>query len=397
MNSELIALTSMSNGSGIELIDIDRCSQGFTSFKNCMAEPGCICQVSSGSSSFSGEGGSGDFLAVAQSKKPVVHVYQWGKPQAHFQCHTQEIVTSITSFLTFLVGGTKRGWIYLWDVSTGSLLRTWQAHFKSVNRLYVTKDSQFIISASGDGIGKVWDISKVMDASEDLAGPQAGRGASRSGAYRSWNPHTLPIKDMHVVDALGVIRVITCSLDKTIVMYDVHNGQQCLRLSLPEALEAVVSSPSEDFIMAGGSSGSIFRIDSSVASAAMSAMFTSSVVVGTDRHRNIGNAHLRGGVWEGHTSLGATIPGRGVDVVNHPSIFETLTGHIKAVTALMFSKNNTTLVSASEDGTLRTWNVWTKQCLHQCTPMNKCGISNALVSMSEPILSTILRLRCDVL
>lgn len=39
-----------------------------------------ICSVG-GPSSFSGQGSSGDYVVVAQSKKPQINVWQWGKPQ----------------------------------------------------------------------------------------------------------------------------------------------------------------------------------------------------------------------------------------------------------------------------------------------------------------------------
>lgn len=58
-----------------------------------------------------------------------------------------------------------------------------------------------------------------------------------------------------------------------------------------------------------------------------------------------------------------------------------LEGHSKAVTSVNFSRDNSSLVSASADGTVRVWNVWTRQCLREYAPLNKHGITNAMVSM----------------
>jgi WD40 repeat protein len=57
-----------------------------------------------------------------------------------------------------------------------------------------------------------------------------------------------------------------------------------------------------------------------------------------------------------------------------------LEGHSKAVTSVNFSRDNSSLISASADGTVRVWNVWTRQCLREYAPLNKHGITNAMVS-----------------
>ena len=54
-------------------------------------------------------------------------------------------------------------------------------------------------------------------------------------------------------------------------------------------------------------------------------------------------------------------------------------GHSKAITGLAVSQDNSTLVSSSSDGSLRVWNVWTRQCLRESKPLNKAAISNMLV------------------
>lgn len=43
---------------------------------------------------------------------------------------------------------------------------------------------------------------------------------------RSWSPHTLSAKDLHLVCGVSSLRVFTCSTDRTVVMYDVHSGKQ---------------------------------------------------------------------------------------------------------------------------------------------------------------------------
>lgn len=44
-----------------------------------------------------------------------------------------------------------------------------------------------------------------------------------------------------------------------------------------------------------------------------------------------------------------------------------LEGHIRAVTALVYSQSNGVLWSASEDGTIKIWNLATNACVHTIT------------------------------
>ena len=50
--------------------------------------------------------------------------------------------------------------------------------------------------------------------------------------HRSWSPHTLSVKDLHLINGTSSLRVLTCSTDRTVVMYDVHAGKQVRYLSL---------------------------------------------------------------------------------------------------------------------------------------------------------------------
>lgn len=119
-----------------------------------------------GISSFSGLGGCGDYIIAAQSKKPQINVWQWGKPHALMQCHVQEITTAIASDMTgfYLCGGTKGGRIFLWELSSGALVQSWQAHFKSLTTVTFSSCCNFLISTSEDGMIRVWDVVNILNS-----------------------------------------------------------------------------------------------------------------------------------------------------------------------------------------------------------------------------------------
>jgi pre-rRNA-processing protein IPI3 len=177
MNEVVIVTSSKDAGGGMGVVDLATGTPVCSNFKNCIAEPGSVCLTGVGYSSFSGAGACGDFIAVAQSKKPVINIYQWNKSQVLHQCHIQEITTSLASDPsgTFIFGGTKRGWIYAWEATSGALIVSWQAHFKSVTRLAVSDTGDFLISASEDGMARAWELAAVLDQSDTY-----GRAASAS-------------------------------------------------------------------------------------------------------------------------------------------------------------------------------------------------------------------------
>jgi pre-rRNA-processing protein IPI3 len=171
MNEIIVVTSSKDSGGGAAVIDLTTGTSVCSNFKNCITEPGAACIAGSGYSSFSGSGSCGDYVAVAQAKKPVIHIYQWGKPQVLHQCHVQEITTSLASDPSgcYLFGGTKRGWIYVWEVNSGALITSWQAHFKTVTKVEVVATGDYLVSASEDGMVRVWELALLLDQSESLS------------------------------------------------------------------------------------------------------------------------------------------------------------------------------------------------------------------------------------
>lgn len=97
--NEVILLTS-SKESNVVLVDCQTWSVS-VALKHCVADSGgTVCLLGRGRSGYSGDGAAGDYVAVAQAKKPLIHIWQWGKPQVMFACHVQEIVTSMASDFT---------------------------------------------------------------------------------------------------------------------------------------------------------------------------------------------------------------------------------------------------------------------------------------------------------
>ena len=367
--SEVILVTcSKESGGGMACLDVHLASTTgvCSNFKNCIADAHGLCVVS-GSSSYSGQGSAGDYIVASQSKKPMLNVYQWGKPQPHQQCHIQEITTSLAcdSTGTYILGGTKKGWIYCWEVGTGALLTSWQAHFKSVTKILFTPCGHLAVSCSEDGMARAWDVATLVQLDSS-----AGKKKTTHPPFRSWSPHTLAVKDMALCGtATTALRALTCSIDRTLVVFDVHANRQCFRLAMDQPMESLACNRTEDLVFLGATNGQILIVDLSVAAAGMTAAHAQVVVSHDTQTRPLAGAS--GSVY----------------ATRRDKPHAVLDGHTRSVTALACSVDNCTLVSGSEDGSVRVWDMWTRQCLRESKPLHKAGITSLLLLRRPEILS----------
>eukprot|EP01035_Chromulina_nebulosa_P019654 gene19654-25569_t len=88
--SEVLLITSSKDTEGIAIYDVITGSSIGPQFKNCMCDPNTITLIGKSISSYSGAGSCGDYIIASQSKKPVLHIWQWSKPQVVIYLAVQE-------------------------------------------------------------------------------------------------------------------------------------------------------------------------------------------------------------------------------------------------------------------------------------------------------------------
>lgn len=270
----------------------------------------------------------------------------------------------------------------MWEVSTGNLITAFQAHFKCISAIAISACGSYFVTGSTDGMVRLWDTVSVV-ATDPAAKNASNRNISpyryvyfvcvflstddliliyipysTANMHRSWSPHTMPVTGVMIQGAgvLGAspLRVLTCAMDRTVCLFDVSANRQIYRQQLPEAAECMATNPMGDFIAIGSTSGAIYALDSTLLAHSIHATST--------RKESITSKIL------------------GKEQGSSEAIYSTLEGHSRKITGLSFSMDNCTMVSGSEDGSVRVWDIWTKQCVREFKPLNKCGISSILVS-----------------
>jgi len=67
------------------------------------------------------------------------------------------------------LSGVSNGFIYLWDIESGNLLKQFKAHNGFVTSLRVAFDGSYFVSASGDKTIKHWNL-KTFECEHTLPG-----------------------------------------------------------------------------------------------------------------------------------------------------------------------------------------------------------------------------------
>lgn len=199
-----VALSSSDTDSTIYVWDIRSGSTVF-SFKQSKAAKGCVTTVAKQGACLQ----IGAILA-AQIDRAVINVYQWTRDQAQHKMTTPEKLVCITASNqgSLVAGATANGRVYIWQVSTGLLLKVFEAHYRQVTRMVFTGDDSALLTASEDASVHVWLVGQLLEHDTDQGRP--------SPLY-SWSDHTLPITDIKVgAGSLTSARVYTASLDSTV-------------------------------------------------------------------------------------------------------------------------------------------------------------------------------------
>jgi pre-rRNA-processing protein IPI3 len=97
-----------------------------TSFKTNACPPGALSTLGS------------DYLVAAQlGRGGGLHFWTWHKDQLHQRCFAPEPLTAVAASPggVFCAAGGASGAVYIWETSSGRMLKSWPAHYKVRNGL----------------------------------------------------------------------------------------------------------------------------------------------------------------------------------------------------------------------------------------------------------------------
>jgi pre-rRNA-processing protein IPI3 len=206
----------------------------------------------------------------------------------------------------------------------------------------MTDDSSYLVSGGDDAVVSVWSVLDVVDADDNAA-------ASVVRDFHSWSDHSQAVTALHVGRGGVRGRVFSASLDRTARVFEIFSRQLVYTVSCDVFITAVVTTPDESWLLVGAGDGTIIAADLRAAACGSSGGLAGGVVM------------------EGAQSQ------------------ERLEGHTHPVCSLLCVDQGTLLVSASEDGTVKTWDFASRQCI-QTTDLKApitCMVAAGTIDPSE--------------
>ncbi|CAN0905937.1 Protein ROOT INITIATION DEFECTIVE 3 [Linum grandiflorum] len=182
-------------------------------------------------------------------------IFSWhlNKPHSPIRSYQIEAIGPIASTFNgmYLVGGALSGNAYLWEVTSGRLLKTWRAHRTSFKCISFSNDDSLVIVGSYDGTILAWPLISLLDVVEDV-------GSSSSLLHFSM-AHKSSITALLMPPGSTNSLFISASLDATCKVWELVSGRLIQTREYPTGIAAATLHPTEPLLFTGSSlDGRIF-------------------------------------------------------------------------------------------------------------------------------------------
>ncbi|KAG0355698.1 Pre-rRNA-processing protein ipi3 [Podila minutissima] len=311
---------------------------------------------------------TGSLFLAAQADKGMMHVYNYQKDQVYLKFPLPDKIVCLATSTrgVYCAGGTESGRIHIWEIATGILHRTFDAHYKKITVLRFSADDTVLFSGSEDAVVHVWMLTSLLDDSlTDSPAP-----------HYSWTDHTLSITDIQCgIGRFHGARVVTSSLDHTCKLWDLSTGTLLTTFLFPTKIMALAFDPAERYFLAASGT------PASTASTANEADYLIyQALLYKSKHTQQGYTTIE--AVDGDAGLeqiglgGAKRNGvRGGDLV--------FRGHHHPILRLALNFDGTALVSGDNKGGLMVWDVASRQMVREIKQHK--GAISSIHTMFQPV------------
>ncbi|GAA5846647.1 hypothetical protein JCM9279_003395 [Rhodotorula babjevae] len=196
-----------------------------------------------------GANGTGGFIAGLGGKDGRAALNVWNFTRETTQHRlippVRLSVMTVSRDGLYMAGGTPDGRIFLWEMSSGNLLVTVDAHYRAVSALEFSDDGAALVSASEDAGVSVWALGRLLAATP--MNPPA--------PFATLSDHTLAVTDVAVgMGTFPHCRVVTASMDSTVKIWDLSTSPASLlsTFSFPHPVTHIAVDALERFFFAAG-------------------------------------------------------------------------------------------------------------------------------------------------
>mmetsp|Transcript_9395 Transcript_9395/g.14163 ORF Transcript_9395/g.14163 Transcript_9395/m.14163 type:complete len:468 (+) Transcript_9395:53-1456(+) len=301
-----------------------------------------------------------DYIFSAQSFGTSIFIWSWGMEQVKFKCPTKEKLCSLNTSSDggFCICGGFSGKIYIWEIGSGTLIHSWDAHYKAVTVLTFSNDNCTIYSGSVDAMVSSWNLLNLLQKDSNI---KTNLNGDIVTSKWTMNEHTLKITSLSL-DQTGS-KIFSSSLDRTVKIVESLSGAVLLSVMLPCSAASSISDTFENFLFMGGSNGIIYQMSIGSAAAKKLGASLNTISLNIIQKPSCSSSRL----------FKSSI------LKENPLQLEEFLGHTKEVTDMKCLSNGSSLASCSMDGYLRVWHIVSRQCL-QVLSLSSGGLSQIIVT-----------------
>ncbi len=229
--------------------------------------------------------GSGERIFCCVPNKALINVYSFGKESIDQRIPVPEALTClnlinhpISSINNkdddelynksnyrvpwLLVGGSKSGKLYIWELNSGNLLCVKEAHYQGITVIKSSKCGTFLITGGEDARCIIWNLHELISIYNDKSDKNDSNNNNIVKPYWQITDNTLPLTDLILndVEILNDLKLYTTSKDNTVRIYDIMTKSLLTTFILPDSVECITKDPSNRALYVGLSNGLIRTI-----------------------------------------------------------------------------------------------------------------------------------------
>ncbi|KAH9000358.1 WD40 repeat-like protein [Lactarius akahatsu] len=242
------APNTQSTGNGSILFHDIQSGASLASFKHTNAAKNCTALIPTREA-------QGGLMLAVQPDKALLNIYSFQKDQISQKFVLPERLSCVTIDRRgqFCAAGTPQGRIYLWEIASGIMYNSWEAHYRQVTVLRFTPDGEALLSGSEDSGISVWSVFRLLDDGVQNENPQV---------YAHLSDHTLPITDIACgFGPFPSCRVLSASTDHSVKIWDLSSKSLLTTFQFPHAVACIAWDLTERLFFAASTDGSIHQVN----------------------------------------------------------------------------------------------------------------------------------------